>query len=260
MIASDVAVFARSPQIRTRSRSGVAEPKLQVLPLNLIHLDAGTQSRESICYQLIDEYADGWLKSADFPPIDVFRDHSGSYYLADGFHRLLAAKKVSKPSIPCRVFHGSAREAFLFACTVNQTHGLRRTNADKRYMVTRFLSDREWVKWTDSRIAEQCGVSHTFVAAMRRELESVSNSVAASVKFLPRRGSDGKNYPPDRKPLRDLPQAENGDKKPTPEPVKDCRTRTISLLRQTKRYIKVLGLDPRHMIALEAIEKDVLAL
>jgi hypothetical protein len=31
----------------------VAEPKLQALPLNLIHLDADTQSRESICYKLL---------------------------------------------------------------------------------------------------------------------------------------------------------------------------------------------------------------
>jgi hypothetical protein len=192
--------------------------------------------------------------------VDVFRDDAGHCYLADGFHRLLAAKKVSKPSIACRVFHGSARDAFLFACTVNQTHGLRRTNADKRYMVTRFLSDPEWVKWTDSRIAEQCGVSHTFVAAMRRELESVSNSLASRVKYLPRRGSDGKNYPPERKTPRDFQRQTNPIKPALDEANPDPRARALSVLRQTKRHVKLLGLDPRHLAALDAIEQDMLSL
>ena len=103
----------------------MVQPRLQPVPVELIRLDADTQSREGVTAELVEEYAAAWLHGAKFPPLDVFQGRDGDYYLADGFHRFLAAKHVAKASVPCRVFRGSARDAFLFACTTNQAHGLR---------------------------------------------------------------------------------------------------------------------------------------
>lgn len=233
------------------------QPRLQAVPVELIRLDADTQSREGVSLELVDEYAAAWLNGAKFPPLDVFQGRDGDYYLADGFHRYMAAKKVAKASVPCRVFRGSAREAFLFACTTNQAHGLRRTNADKRFMVSRFLSDREWVNWTDSRIAEQCGVSHTFVASMRRELESVANSAAAMVKDQRRSGSDGKSYPAERRISRTEPQILTPATNKDDDPDERNRVRALTSLEQIKRWLKRLDLYGRHVAALEAIEQDL---
>jgi hypothetical protein len=49
----------------------------------------------------------------------------------------------------------------------NAIHGLRRTIDDKRREVGILLADAEWSKWSDRKIAEACGVTHPFVAAVR---------------------------------------------------------------------------------------------
>lgn len=45
---------------------------------------------------------------------------------------------------------------------------MRRTNADKRRAVQTLLSDSEWVKWSDGKIAQSCGVSQAFASSLRR--------------------------------------------------------------------------------------------
>lgn len=232
----------------------MARPTIHALPLNSIRTDADTQSREDVSWELVNEYADAWLKQADFPPVDVFKSADGEHVLADGFHRLLAAKKVAKPTILCRVFHGDSRAAFLFACTQNHSHGLRRTNADKRYMVTRILNDAEWVSWTDARIAEQCGVSHTFVTALRRELESVNGSAASQAKYQAREGADGKHYPSDRKRSsrssnNSLPNASNDNASKAVD-----RTAGLKAVGQLRLLLQRLNSSPRFYRMLDQIE------
>lgn len=59
------------------------------------------------------------------------------------------------------------RDAILFSVGVNSSHGLRRTNADKRRSVMRLLDDAEWSTWSDREIARRCGVSQPFVGNLR---------------------------------------------------------------------------------------------
>lgn len=133
----------------------------------------------------------------------------------------------------------------------------RRTNADKRSRVSRFLNDREGVQWTDSRIAEQCGVSHTFVASMRRELESVANSAAAMAKGQRRSGSDGKSYPAERRILRTEPQLLTPATSKDDDPDGGNRVQAIASLEQIKQWLKRLDLYGRHAAALDAIKEDL---
>ena len=52
----------------------------------------------------------------------------------------------------------------------NATHGLRRTNKDKRKAVTKLLSDEEWATWSDLEISRRCRVSDDLVKTVRSEL------------------------------------------------------------------------------------------
>ena len=57
----------------------------------------------------------------------------------------------------------------LFSVGANATHGLRRTNDDKRRAVLTLLSDAEWSQWSDREIAKRCGVSPDTVGRIRAE-------------------------------------------------------------------------------------------
>lgn len=140
--------------------------KLKTINVKAIRIDGGTQSRVEIHNETVADYADAIKSAAKFPPMVVFHD-GADYWLADGFHRWHAFNKAGKASAEADVRSGSLRDAVLFSLGANGTHGLRRTNADKRKAVESMLADAEWSEWSDHKIAETCGVSHPFVAAVR---------------------------------------------------------------------------------------------
>lgn len=143
--------------------------KAKKLDLDLIRTDGGTQSRAAMDQDVINEYADKMRAGRQFPDLEVYFD--GEYYwLVDGFHRVFAAKRAGLKQYKALVRDGSQREAWLASRGKNEDHGLRRSNADKRYAVKSMLLDAECVKWTDGRIADQCGVNSTMVSDVRAEL------------------------------------------------------------------------------------------
>ena len=52
----------------------------------------------------------------------------------------------------------------------NATHGVRRTNADKRKAVMTLLEDDEWAGWSNVKIADACGVADMTVKRIRDEV------------------------------------------------------------------------------------------
>ena len=74
--------------------------------------------------------------------------------------------------ILAEVREGTRRDAILAAAAANATHGLRRTNADKRRAVLTLLRDPEWVKWSDRKIGAGRSVDHKTVAAIRARATS----------------------------------------------------------------------------------------
>ena len=131
-----------------------------------ITIDDRCQPREQLDEAVVTDYAKAMTTGATFPPVTVFHDGTTSW-LADGFHRLAAAKEAGLAMIGATIKVGSLRDAMLYAVGANSTHGLRRSNSDKRRAVEILLSDPEWASWSDREIARQCGVSHPFVARMR---------------------------------------------------------------------------------------------
>lgn len=124
------------------------------------------QPRVEMDQALIDEYADAITNGAKFPAVTVFQD-GGDFWLADGYHRLAAFKKIGALDIPVEIHQGTFREAVLFSISANATHGKRRTNEDKRKAVMTLLSDMEWGNWSDSEIARKAAVTQPYVSKLR---------------------------------------------------------------------------------------------
>lgn len=136
------------------------------LPLAAIRTDGGTQPRAFINDVMVAEYAEEMNTGSKFPPITVFFDGQ-EYWLADGFHRVSAAKSLAWLDLPADVHQGTQRDAVLFSVGVNAAHGLRRTNSDKRRAVERLLRDEEWSKWSNVEIAKRCSVDEKTVRNLR---------------------------------------------------------------------------------------------
>lgn len=141
----------------------------EMIPIDRISTE-GTQARAALSETIIQEYADAYEQGIELPPIDVYYNQE-TYWLADGFHRVKAAQQIGRNSITANVHPGGQRAAILHAVGANETHGLRRTNADRRQSVMLMLRDPEWSQWSNHAIARQCLVSEISVRRVRRELE-----------------------------------------------------------------------------------------
>lgn len=141
----------------------------QLINLADIIADPALQPRASMNLVTIAEYQEALDTGAQFPPVVAFFD-GGKYWLADGFHRLEAARQLQHSVIRADVRDGGRREALLYSVGANATHGLQRSNADKRRAVLTLLRDAEWRGWSDHEIGRQCLVSAMFVGNVRKEL------------------------------------------------------------------------------------------
>lgn len=149
------------------------QPTQQTVGIVDIRLDGGTQARVQIDDATVKAYYEATLAYVAFPRIVVFFDGS-DYWLADGFHRLLAFIRTHyKDTIECDVHVGGKRDALLYAIGANTSHGLRRTNEDKERAVRLLLEDGEWAKLSDVEIARAAAVTQPFVGNVKKQLITV---------------------------------------------------------------------------------------
>jgi len=137
--------------------------------LELTKVQKGAQVREAINEATVAEYVERIESGVQFPPIIVFFD-GNNYWIADGWHRLMAHERSGCLTISAEVKRGGERDALQYALSANSAHGLQRTNADKRNAVEIALADPEWSKLSTREIADLCAVSHNLVAEIRRGL------------------------------------------------------------------------------------------
>lgn len=160
----------------------------QTISLSLIDIYGGTQTRVATNDDAIESYAEEMARGAEFPAITLYYDGS-KYWLADGFHRLLAVKRNGGDSIEADVQPGSRSDALKHALGANATNGLYRTNADKRNVAD--IALREWPDLSNSYLADVCKVSGELVRKIRTELTQ-SGQIAKTERVT---GRDGKDYP-----------------------------------------------------------------
>lgn len=172
----------------------------------------GLQARVATCEETVADYAEKIAAGVEFPPVVVFNDGRG-FYLADGFHRVLASQRAGKVDVAADIRKGTPADARWFSSGCNVTHGLRRTNADKRRAVEIALSLKPGN--SDRAIADHCGVGHSLVSSMRQVSESAT---------CPRMGQDGKTYPPP--PKRPVP-TRPPERQPDPEDEEKPRVQAV---------------------------------
>lgn len=196
---------------------------MTTIKISKISYDGSTQSRVAINESVVADYAEAMTAGTVLPPVTLFFDGS-DYWLADGFHRYHAHKKIGALEIDADVRNGTKRDAVLFSVGANGTHGLQRTNADKRRAVETLLADDEWSQWSDREIARQCSVGNQLVGDVRRAI-CVNHTDAPIARKVERNGKTyeqntakiGKREAPVAKPavadqpVQVIPESEYGD-------------------------------------------------
>lgn len=188
---------------------------VEQVALHDIRTDGGTQARAALNDETVAEYAANIEANDAMPPVVVFYD-GAAYWLADGFHRVAARAKVGRLTVKAEVRQGTRRDAVLYACGANATHGLRRTNADKRRAVETLLRDEEWRAWSNMQIAKACGVSDRFVGLVRSEVTPNGS------ESTPRKAADGRTINTANigksRPAKPAPAVEPHEQEPAEEP------------------------------------------
>ena len=160
----------------------------QEISLETINIYGGTQARLKTTDEAVESYADEMTQGAVFPPIVVYYD-GATHWLADGFHRFLAAKRIQRTAILAEVREGGRTDALRHALGANATNGVCRTNADKRNAIE--IALEEWPDRANPVIAEICRVSPDLVRRVRAEL--AQNGRIEKRETVT--GRDGKEYP-----------------------------------------------------------------
>ena len=163
---------------------------MQVTDLQLKQIDiyGGTQARVATNDEAISAYAEAMEEGAQFPPVITFYDGS-KFWLADGFHRYLAAQRNEYDSISAEVREGSRTDALRHSLGANATNGIYRSNADKRNATE--IALEEWPEMSNSVIAELCKVSPDLVRRCRNQMEK-EDRIESQRQVT---GKDGKQYP-----------------------------------------------------------------
>ncbi len=159
----------------------------QTLQLKDIVVDEEIQARVEVDELVAGGYASAMERGDKFPDLVVFYDGI-IYWLACGFHRLLALVGLGRSEVDCEVIKGTRDDAQWYAIGCNKSHGLRRSNADKTKAVKAALKHPNGVEMSDTAIAEHVGVDHKTVAKYRDKLES-TRELPKSTK---RKGQDGR--------------------------------------------------------------------
>lgn len=156
------------------------EESRNVQRLNFEDIRMDIQTRVKLSDTVVKQYAK--LMKGDekkevapvqFPLMVVYKDANGSYYLADGYHRIEAMKLNGVKEADFEVKLGSKKDAIIYNITANVSHGLRMTNKDKKNAVLRLLSLEGSEKLSAREIAKICGVDHKTVTKYRHEKDDI---------------------------------------------------------------------------------------
>ena len=131
-----------------------------------------SQCRAHLNDEAIADYTDTWI---DNGPSDKFKfDKSGPiilvcdgdrYYIGDGWHRVFAALKAGRKTVPAEVRSGNLKTATEISLGANEGQGLRRTQADRVKAIYRAL--KVFPGWTDQKIAKEVNASPSTIKSYR---------------------------------------------------------------------------------------------
>lgn len=146
---------------------------MQNVRLDAISFDAGTQVRAAINEQVVADYAERMTEGVVFPPVTLFHD-GNVYYMADGFHRALAGKRIGLVEIASEVTAGTKQDALWFALGANRERGLQMSERDKQHAV--LLALQMWPNRLHKEIASHVGCSNSLVSKVSAKLNGESGA------------------------------------------------------------------------------------
>ena len=178
------------------------------MKIKIADLDLSLQTRAGTDVDTINNYAEAMADGASFPDVTVFTDGK-HYWLADGFHRVMAAKQNGKTTVAADVRKGTEDDAVVFGGTANNKQGKRPTRADVQHFLSMVWERREAVFGgtpTGGNLAEKCGVSRAtgerFVMERLKEMPKapVRPTASKTQPKMPARpthlvGANGRAYP-----------------------------------------------------------------
>lgn len=155
---------------------------VEELDIDRIRQDVATQMRLELSIPIIIEYAEAMREGEVFPPITVFREQADEpYWLADGWHRLEAVKKLGRERIAAEIRPGDLDAAIDQACQANSSHGLRPSIEDRRKAVRTQLERHP--ERSDREIARLVRCSATTVGTYRGELQDERRASSRRVQM-----------------------------------------------------------------------------
>jgi hypothetical protein len=113
----------------------------------------------------------------------VFQD-GNKYVLADGFHRVAAARRNHFRDVLAEIRPGTQTDALHYALSANTGPGLARTYKDKRRSVALALA--QWPDLSTRELARICAVSDPFVTTWRRREQSLELEPVENLERRPR--------------------------------------------------------------------------
>lgn len=226
--------------------------KIKIEDLNTRDL----QTRAALNEDTVSDYAEAMERGDKFPAVTVFTD-GAEYYLADGFHRVEALRRIGKKSVVAELQDGDYKAALLYALKANSTHGLRRTNADKRHALEMAWNAREHLfggEPSQNLLADTCGISRqTVVRFLSAQVVTMLQGAAPVAPTMPTR------------PIRPI-TAENGNaqaenctfaapKMPVRRVGRDGKTYTVPVMpvRRQESGLKVQG----HVVPLDRFGTEI---
>ncbi|MBX0310258.1 MAG: helix-turn-helix domain-containing protein [Sulfurihydrogenibium sp.] len=107
---------------------------VQEIPIDKIEIMQGILPRTETTYEeKIEEYKESMSVGATFPPITVWR-RNDSFWLIDGFHRLMASKQLGKTKILAEIVElKDTVEAEIMAIEKNK-HGIPLSKSEKKLL------------------------------------------------------------------------------------------------------------------------------
>jgi len=140
------------------------------IAISTLTCDPDLQVRVRLSKEAISQFAERMKTEADlkaFEAVIVYFDGT-NYWLADGHHRVEAAKKSGHSNVWAIVRNGERKEALWTAITENSKHGVNLTRADRRRSIELIIE--QWPEKSTTLIAEATKSSQSTVDRIKRQL------------------------------------------------------------------------------------------
>lgn len=154
------------------------------VPIDDLVIDQTVQLRARWLDQsTVQEYVVAMTNGSTFPPVVAFSDN-GTLWLADGFHRVAAAKFLGRTEIEADVRTGSMQVAKVHAASANAINGKPMSRDEKQEAGKRLI---KLTSWSDREIARKLALNNGTVSKWRQAL-SVEKSTDTTEQVTVTRG------------------------------------------------------------------------